>query len=103
MGAKKNKVYSGTHGKNKYGNAPKKESFNGLLQSLITNKTYCPVKPKKFVSYEFGDLSPKLEETLCCSFWFIHCVLYVLATDKGPSCSNIVLIPHRKVKVNIKN
>lgn len=102
MGTKRTKVDAGTRGKNKKGNAPHEIIVQRLTAEPDNKQTYRPVQPREFVSYEFEDLSlTNLKMACAAHFGLPTASCDVLVTNKGPSCSNIAQIPHRKDKVNI--
>jgi len=72
------------------------------LASEPENKQmFWPVHPREFVPFPYEDLMPaNLKKA-----WAAHCSLPaslwdVLVKNKGPSCTNIEEIPHRKDKVS---
>ena len=63
-------------------------------------QTYRPVQPRKFVSFEFSELTlNNLKKASGAHFNLPPSTRDVLVSNKGPSCTNINQIPHRKDKV----
>ena len=63
-------------------------------------QTYKPVQPREFVKFEHADMTLANLKRACASHFNLPAsTCDVLVTNKGPSCSNIAQISHRKDKV----
>ena len=89
--------------KNKNGSSAPHELIVQRLASEADNKqTYRPVQPREFVDFEFDDLSLTNIKKACSSHFNLPAsTCDVLVSNKGPSCTHISQIPHRKDKVYI--
>ena len=72
------------------------------LRSEPDNKqTYRPVQPREFVEFSSDDLTLENLKIVCAEhFGYPVNSCDVLVSNKGPSCTNINQIPHRKDKVS---
>ena len=72
------------------------------LRSEPDNKqTYRPVQPREFVEFSSDDLTLENLKIACAEhFGYPVNSWDVLVSNKGPSCTNINQIPHRKDKVS---
>ncbi len=65
-------------------------------------QTYKPVQPREFVNFEYEDLTLANLKKACANHFNLPAsTCDVLVSNKGPSCSNISQIPHRKDKVSV--
>ncbi len=103
MSAKRTKNDTGTRGKNKKGGSAPHEIIVQRLAAEPDNKqTYKPVQPREFVNFEYEDLTlANLKKACAAHFNLPASTCDVLVSNKGPSCSNIAQIPHRKDKVSL--
>ena len=63
-------------------------------------QTFCPVQPHEFVQFEADDLIlDKLKMACAAHFGLPVRTCDILVSNKGPSCTNINQILHRKDKV----
>ncbi|KXJ05549.1 Transient receptor potential cation channel subfamily M member 6 [Exaiptasia diaphana] len=71
------------------------------LASEPDNKqTYKPIQPREFVNYEYDEFTlANLKKACGEHFNFPPSTCDILVSNKGPSCTNILQIPHRKDKV----
>ena len=64
-------------------------------------QTFHPVQPREFVEFSNDDLTLENLKIACAEhFGYPVGLCDVLVSNKGPSCSNINQIPHRKDKVS---
>ena len=99
MSEKRTKSGDAMSGRKKKGSAPTEIIVQRLASEADSKRTYRPVKPREFVEFPFVDLS--LNNLKACATHFNLPVgtCDILVSNKGPSCSNISQIPHRKDKV----
>ena len=73
------------------------------LSSKPDNKqTYRPVQPREFVAFDYEELTlANLKKACGHHFNLPASSCDVLVSNKGPSCTNISQIPHRKDKASI--
>ena len=97
MSAKRTKSKAtSTRGKNKKGNAPH-EIVQWLAAEPDNKQTYKPVQPREFVNFEHADMTLANLKRACASHFNLPAsTCDVLVTKKGPSCSNIAQIPHKR-------
>lgn len=90
--------------KNKKGsNAPHEIIVQRLASEPDNKQTFKPVQPGEFVSFDHEELSlGNLKKACAAHFNLPASACDVLVSNKGPSCSNINQIPHRKDKVRLK-
>ena len=71
------------------------------LASEPDNKqVYKPIQPREFVSFDYEEMTLlNLKKACAAHFKVPHTTCDVLVTNKGPSCTNINQIQHRKDKV----
>ena len=76
--------------------------FSTCLASEPDNKqTFRPVQPREFVPFPYEDLTLANLKKACADHYSLPASLCdVLVTNKGPSCTSIEQIPHRKDKVS---
>ena len=102
MSAKRTNNEMGAHSKNKKGNAPHELIVQRLAAEPDNKQTYTPVQPREFVSFEYEDLTlANLKKACAAHFSLPASTCDVLVSSKGPSCSNIAQIPHRKDMVSL--
>lgn len=84
----------------KTGSAPHELIVQRLAAEPDHKQTYKAVQPREFVAYECGDLTLTNLKIACAAHFRLPASSCdVLVTNKGPSCTNIKQIPHRKDKV----
>ena len=84
----------------KTGAAPHELVVQRLSSEPDNKQTYRPVQPREFVTFEFSDLNlTNLKKACAAHFNLPASTCDVLVSNKGPSCTNINQIPHRKDKV----
>jgi hypothetical protein len=82
------------------GSAPHELIVQRLAAEPDHKQTYKAVQPREFVAYECEDLTlTSLKKACAAHFHLPASSCDVLVTNKGPSCTNINQIPHRKDKV----
>ena len=82
----------------KAGSAP-----HELMSEPDNKQTFKPVQPREFVTYEYDDLTLANFKKACAAHFRLPASSCdVLVTNKGPLCTNINQIPHRKDKVRMK-
>ena len=71
------------------------------LASEPDNKqVYKPIQPREFVSFDYEEMTLlNLKKACAAHFKVPHTTCDVLVTNKGPSCTNVNQIQHRKDKV----
>ena len=80
--------------------APHEIIVQRLASEPDTKQTFRPVQPREFVNFEYEDLSlVNLKKACAAHFNLPASTCDVLVSNKGPSCTNIGQIPHRKDKV----
>ena len=62
-------------------------------------QTFCPVLPREFVEFEYDELTLDNSKQAATHFGLPVKSCDILVSNKGPSCTNINQIPHRKDKV----
>ena len=82
----------------------------GSLRELVVQRltaepdnkqTYRPVQPREFVEFSFDDLTLENLKAACAAHFSLpQRTCDILVSNKGPSCTNINQIPHRKDKVS---
>ena len=99
MKSKRSKANNDQRGK-KTGSAPHELIVQRLAAEPNHKQTYKAVQPREFVAYEYEDLTlTNLKKACAAHFHLPANSCDVLVTNKGPSCTNINQIPHRKDKV----
>lgn len=84
----------------KTGAAPHQLVVQRLSAEPDNKQTYRPVQPREFVSFEFGELTlTNLKKACAAHFNLPASTCDILVSNKGPSCTNVNQIPHRKDKV----
>lgn len=85
----------------KPGTSPQELVVQRLSSEPDNKQTYRPVKPREFVPFECEELTlANLKKACGRHFNFPASLCDVLVSNKGPSCTNISQIPHRKDKVS---
>ena len=80
--------------------APHEITVQRLASELDNKQTYRPVQPREFVDFAFEDLSlANIKKACALHFNLPASTCDVLVSNKGPSCTHISQIPHRKDKV----
>ena len=87
----------------KSGSAPHELIVQRLASESDNKQTFRPVHPREFVPFPYEDLTLANLKKACADHYSLPASLCdVLVTNKGPSCTNIEQIPHRKDKVSVK-
>ena len=82
------------------GTAPSEIVVQRLTAEPDNKQTYRPVQPREFVEFFNDDLTLENLKIACADhFGYPVHSCDVLVLNKGPSCTNINQIPHRKDKV----
>ena len=84
----------------KHGSAPHEIVVQKLSSETDSKQTYRPIKPREVVSFEYEEITLSNLKSACAAHFGLPvstCV--VLVSNKGPSCTNIDQVPHRKDKV----
>ena len=90
--------------KKKAGSAPGEIIVQRLASEPDSKQTYRPVQPREFVDFQYEDLSlNNLKKACAAHFNLPVSTCDILVSNKGPSCSNIAQIPHRKDKVSFQS
>ena len=73
------------------------------LASEPDNKQkYKPLQPREFVPFEYNELTLANLKSACAAHFRLPAASCdILVSDKGPSCTYISQIPHRKDKVSL--
>ena len=92
-------------GKNKKsGSAPHELIVQRLASEPDNKQTFRPVQPRDFVTFSYEDLTLANLKKACADHYSLPASSCdVLVTNKGPSCTSIEQIPHRKDKVGSCN
>ncbi|CAB4002129.1 Transient receptor potential cation channel subfamily M member 6 [Paramuricea clavata] len=86
--------------KNKNGSTPHEIIVQRLVSEADNKQTYRPIQPRESVGFEFEDLSlVNIKKACAVHFNLPASTCDVLVSNKGPSCTHISQIPHRKDKV----
>lgn len=86
----------------KSGSAPHELIVQRLASEPDNKQTFRPVQPREFVAFPYEDLTLGNLKKACGDHYSLPASLCdVLVTNKGPSCTNIEQIPHRKDKVRV--
>ena len=100
MAEKRTKTDAMKRTKGQGSSAPHEIIVQKLSSEADTRQTYRPIQPREFVEFPFEDLTlANLRSACAAHFNFPVASCDILVTNKGPSCSNISQIPHRKDKV----
>ena len=83
----------------KGGSAPHEIIVQRLAAEPDNKQTYQPVQPREFVNFEYEDLT--LKKSCVVHFNLPASTCDILISNKGPSCSNIAQITHRKGEFDI--
>ena len=104
MAEKRTKTDAMKRTKGQGSSAPHEIIVQKLSSEADTRQTYRPIQPREFVEFPFEDLTLANLRSACAShFNFPVASCDILVTNKGPSCSNILQIPHRKDKVSLQH
>lgn len=102
MKNKRSKANAGQQRGKKAGSAPHELIVQRLASEPDHKQTFKQVQPREFVAYEYEDLTvANLKKACAAHFRLPASSCDVLVTNKGPSCTNINQIPHRKDKVSM--
>ena len=83
------------------GTAPSEIVVQRLTAEPDNKQAYRPVQPREFVEFSSEDLTLENLKIACAEhFGYPVNSCDVLVSNKGPSCTNINQIPHRKDKVS---
>ena len=100
MSEKRTKSGDAMSGRKKKGSAPTEIIVQRLASEADSKQTYRPVQPREFVEFPVVDLSLNNLKKACATHFNLPVgTCDILVSNKGPSCSNISQIPHRKDKV----
>ena len=81
--------------------APSDIIVHRLTAEPDNKQTFCPVQPREFVEFSSNDLTLENLKIACAEhFGYLVGSCDVLVSNKGPSCTNMNQIPHRKDKVS---
>ena len=95
----RNDAMSG-HKKKSGSSAPHEIIVQRLASEADTKQTFRPVQPREFVNFEYEELPlVNLKKACAAHFNLPASTCDVLVSNKGPSCTSIAQIPHRKDKV----
>ena len=97
MGAKRARAETGKRGKN--ATAPHELVVQRLAAEPDNKQTFKPVSPREFVPFDHDELNLTNRKRACAKHFNLppgSCD--VLVPNKGPSCTNITQISHRKDK-----
>ncbi len=84
--------------------APQEIVVQKLSSEPDNKQTYRPVQPREFVAFEYDELTLANLKKACTCGQHINLptsACDILVSNKGPSCTNIAQIPHRKDKASI--
>ena len=98
MGAKRARADTGKRAKN--ATAPHELIVQRLAAEPDNKQTFKPVSPREFVTFDNDELNLTNLKRACAKHFNLppgSCD--VLVSNKGPSCTNIAQISHRKDKV----
>ena len=102
MKNKRTKATAAQHRGKKAGSAPQELTVQRLASEPDPKQTFKPVQPREFVAFDYDDLTvANLKKACAAHFHLPASSCDVLVTNKGPSCTNINQIPHRKDKVSM--
>ena len=80
-----------------------KSKKSGSAPHELIVQRLASVHPREFVPFPHEDLTLANLKKACADHYSLPASLCdVLVTNKGPSCTNIEQIPHRKDKVSVK-
>ncbi len=100
MSEKRTKSNDAMSARKKKGSAPSEIIVQRLASEADSKQTYRPVQPREFVEFPYEDLNlNNLKKSCAAHFNLPVTTCDILVSNKGPSCSNISQIPHRKDKV----
>ena len=99
---KRQKAGNAQQRKKSSGSAPNELIFQRLATEPDPKQTYKAIEPRKFVPFEYEEMTVNNIKKACASHYHLPLSSCdILVTNKGPSCTNISQIPHRKDKVSI--
>ena len=86
--------------RNAIGAAPHEIIVQRLTAEPDNKQTFRPVQPREFVEFRHSELTLENLKRACAGHFRLPLdSCDVLVSNKGPSCTNINQIPHRKDKV----
>ena len=87
---------------NKSGSAPHELIVQRLASEPDNKQAFRPVQPREFVALPYEDLTLTNLKKACADHYSLPASLCdVLVTNKGPSCTSIEQMPHRKDTVRV--
>ncbi len=87
--------------RNKAGVAPHEIVVQRISAEPDNKQTFRPVQPREFVEFHYSELTLQNLKAACAEHFNLPASSCdVLVSNKGPSCTNINQIPHRKDKVS---
>ena len=100
MSGKRTKNDAMSNKRNKKGSAPHEIVVQKLSSEPDSKQTFRPIQPREFVPFEHEELTlANLKAACAIHFNMPGRTCDVLVSNKGPSCTHISQIPHRKDKV----
>ena len=100
MAAKRARAETGKRGKN--ATAHHELIVQRLAAEPDNKQTFKPVSPREFVAFDHDELNLTNLKRACAKHFNLPAASCdVLVSNKGPSCTNIAQIAHRKDKVGI--
>ena len=86
----------------KSGSAPHELIVQHLASEPDNKQTFRPVQPREVVAFPYEDLKlTNLKKASADHYSLLVSLCDVLVTNKGPLCTSIEQIPHRKDKVRV--
>ena len=102
MAAKRTKADTLARSKAKRGSVPHEIVVQKLASEPDNKQKYKPLQPREFVPFEYNELTLANLKSACAAHFRLPAASCdILVSDKGPSCTNISQIPHRKDKVSL--
>lgn len=84
--------------------SPQQVTVQRLTAEADTKQVYKPMQPREFVEFDYEDFNlSNLKKACARHFDYPVSTCDILVSNRGPSCTNISQIPHRKDKVKFKN
>ena len=83
-----------------------KQSPQGIIVQRLSpeadnRQVYKPIQPRRFVEFDYEDFTLSNLKKACARHFNLPAFTCdILVSNKGPSCTNISQIPHRKDKVS---
>ena len=100
MSAKRTKNDAMSNKRSKKGSAPHEIVLQKLSSEPDSKQTFRPIQPRAFVPFEHKELTLANRKAACGTHFNMPIgTCDVLVSNKGPSCTHISQIPHRKDKV----